>query len=338
MCVVLAWVGDDIRRGLKYIGLAQRDCIPDLFRQEERSLSPAGAVFFRSGGVLQGMEVGGHAYKETLQLFIVVAATLGANLPTIYSLTHGIYQVFPFLYILPIILIVYFYPRYGVIYSLMMSLVYIGLVYYFGSSNTGLIAISTAWFAIFIAIGIVASSYANRLRAEALKIRKIFDTSQDGLFCFNRHTLRVTEINPMCARMLRYGRGELLGRDITTFWQDRDEIGSFISCVNDGEEACRREILLKAKDGTVCRCLISVVFSSPHTILCSATDLSNQSLADEEIRQTLEDLERQVRERTAHLEKINEELRAEINERRKFERTILPGGQKDDREQKRRQP
>jgi len=46
-------------------------------------------------------------------------------------------------------------------------------------------------------------------------------------------------------------------------------------------------------------------------------------VVDEEIRKTLEDLEEQVRARTAHLEKINEELQAEILERRGFERTIL---------------
>jgi C4-dicarboxylate-specific signal transduction histidine kinase len=53
-------------------------------------------------------------------------------------------------------------------------------------------------------------------------------------------------------------------------------------------------------------------------------------MADEEIRQTLEDLERQVRERTAHLERINDELRNEILERRRLEHTLLSGERKDD--------
>ena len=60
-------------------------------------------------------------------------------------------------------------------------------------------------------------------------------------------------------------------------------------------------------------------------VLCSVANVADAKVADEEIRQTLEDLERQVRERTAHLERMNEELRAEIIERRRLEHTLLSG-------------
>jgi hypothetical protein len=48
---------------------------------------------------------------EVLQLFIVAAATIVAVITTIFSLMNGIFTVFPFHFILPIILVVYFYPR-----------------------------------------------------------------------------------------------------------------------------------------------------------------------------------------------------------------------------------
>lgn len=282
------------------------------------------------------MKRGNHEYNETLQLFIIVAATLGALLPSIYSLSHGVHDVFPFLYILPIILVVYFYPQHGVLYSLGMSIAYIGQIYYFGAGNPGLIAVSTAWFVIFITIGVVASSYANRLRAEEYKIRKVFENSPDGLFCFDRNTKQIREINPMCARMLRYERGDLVGRDIASIWPNGKDIEDFLSGIKGSGASFRREILLKARDGTLCRCIVSAILTSHNLVLCSAFDISNQKVADEEIRQTLEDLERQVRERTAHLEKINEELKAEILERRQFETTISPeksGDQKPGRRQ-----
>ena len=104
--------------------------------------------------------------EEALRLFIIAAACVGAVLTTIFSLTHGIFEVFPFLYILPIILMVYFYPKKAVLFSLGISLTYISLIYFFGFTNPHLIAIATAWFAIFITIGIVASSYANQLIEE----------------------------------------------------------------------------------------------------------------------------------------------------------------------------
>ena len=70
---------------------------------------------------------------------------------------------FPLHFILPIILVVYFYPERGVLFSLGLGLMYISLIYLLGNSDPTQIAIATAWFAIFITIGVVASSYAIRL-------------------------------------------------------------------------------------------------------------------------------------------------------------------------------
>jgi C4-dicarboxylate-specific signal transduction histidine kinase len=85
------------------------------------------------------------------------------------------------------------------------------------------------------------------------------------------------------------------------------------------------ETIFRQKTGGMLRFIISPLFPSKDRILCSVVNVTDAHIADEEIRQTLEDLERQVRERTAHLEKINEELRAEIMERRKLEHNLLSG-------------
>ncbi len=280
------------------------------------------------------MNQGNFVYEETLHLFIVVAATIGAILPSIYSLSHGIYEVFPFFYLLPIILVVFFYPRYGVIYSLCMSLIFIGLVYYFASYNAGLISVATVWFAIFIVIGVVASSYANRLNNEAMKIQKMFENSQDGLFCFDRKKKRLVEINPTCARMLNYKREELIGRDISVIWPGGSELPAFLTALDESNTASRQEVSLVARDQKPCRCLLTVILTSQNLVLCSAFDIKKQRLADEEVYQTLEDLERQVRERTAHLERINEEMKAEILERWHSENATPNKEKKDERVQR----
>jgi PAS domain S-box-containing protein len=269
--------------------------------------------------------------EEILRLFIIAAASIGAILTTIFSLTHGIFEVFPFLYILPIILMVYFYPKRAVLFSLGISLVYIGLIYLYGITNTDLIAIATAWFAIFIAIGVVASSYANRLLEERTRIRSILDNSQDGMFCFDLETLQVLEINPKCAQLLRYERSALLGRELGSIWTGASEREQFIAGVKTGQQERETEGVFRAQDGTLLRFVVSAVLVTRNRVLCSAIDITGSKIVDEEIRRTLEDLEEQVRARTAHLEKINEELQAEILERRRIERTIL-SGEKDRRD------
>jgi len=262
-------------------------------------------------------------FEETLQLFIIAAACIGAILTSVFSLTHNITEVFPFLYILPIILVVYFYPRRAVIFSLCMSLMYISLIFLLASGNTTLMVIATAWFAIFMTIGVVASSYANRLLEEKHRIRHIIDNSQDGIFCFEFTSGSIIEVNAKFAKQLRYDRSDLIGTDISRIWTDDDERGRFSRLVKNGDKPLETEILFRARDGTLLRFVISPLQVTRDHVLCSAVDITGSKIVDEEIRKTLDDLEDQVRARTAHLERINEELKAEILEHRRFESTIL---------------
>jgi len=267
--------------------------------------------------------------REVLRLLIVTAATIGAILTTIFSLLNGIFYVFPLHYILPIILVVYFYPERGVLFSLGLGLMYISLIYLLGNSDPILIAIATAWFAIFMTIGVVASSYAVRLREERTRVRNILGNSQDGIFCFDLRDLKIHEINARCSDWLKYDPQDLVGRDISSIWIDRDELKQFIADVeqdkNQGLLHGGREIRFQGKDGTISRFAISAMLVTGRHVLCSAIDITRSKIVDEEIIKTLNELELQVRERTADLEQVNEKLRAEILECRRFESTVLSG-------------
>jgi PAS domain S-box-containing protein len=262
---------------------------------------------------------------EVLRLIIVTAATIIAILTTIFSLLNGIINVFPFHYILPIILVVYFYPERGVLFSLGLGLMYIGLIYLLGNSDPILIAISTAWFAIFITLGVVASSYAIKLREETTRVRNILDTSHDGIFCFSLKDLQIRDINLKFAKWLNYDREELLGKEISAIWTDKEELKQFITDVIKDQKHTEREVNFLGRDNAVSRFVISAMFETRGAMLCSAVNTTNNKIVDEEIIKTLNDLEQQVKARTADLERINEKLRAEILECRRFESTVLSG-------------
>jgi PAS domain-containing protein len=262
---------------------------------------------------------------EVLRLFIVTAATIIAILTTIFSLLNGIINVFPFHFILPIILVVYFYPERGVLFSLALGLMYIGLIYLLGNSDPTLIAIATAWFAIFITIGVVASSLAIKLRDETTRVRKILDTSQDGIFCFDLKDRRIRDINLKCAQWLNYDREELLGKEISVIWTDKGEQEQFIADVTKDQKHTGQEVYFLGRDNTISRFVISAMFETRGYLLCSAFNTTSNKIVDEEIITTLNDLEQQVKARTADLERINEKLRAEILECRRFESTVLSG-------------
>ncbi len=226
--------------------------------------------------------------ETVLRLFIIAAACIGAVLTTIFSLTHGIIEVYPFLYILPIILGVYFYPRRAVLFALAISLMYISIVYLLGYSNSAVIVISTAWFAIFIAIAVVSSSYANRLVEERARIANVLDNSQDGIFCLDLHTRRIREINVKCAQWLRYERQVLIGEEISLIWKDKDEQEQFFANAKRGLGHSETEVIFVAHDGTLLRFVISAVLVTKDRILCSVIDITGSKIVDEEIRKTLE--------------------------------------------------
>ena len=263
--------------------------------------------------------------REVLQLFIVISASIGAILTTIFSLLNGIFYVFPLHFILPIILVVYFYPERGVLFSLGLGLMYISLIYLLGNSDPTLIAIATAWFAIFITIGVVASSYAIRLREERTRVRKILNNSQDGIFCFDLKELRIREINAKCAQWLKYDQQDLIGKEISVIWTDKEEQKQFIADVKQELKHGEREARFRGQDGTVLRFVLSPMLVTKGHVLCSAIDITRSKIVDEEIIKTLNELEHQVKERTADLEQLNEKLRAEILECRRFESTVLYG-------------
>jgi PAS domain S-box-containing protein len=241
---------------------------------------------------------------------------------TIYSLTHGIYEVFPFLYFLPIILFVYFYPHRGVIFSLILSTIFLLLVYYFGNFDPNLVAVSTAWFVIFVTIGVVTSSFAGSLRSEERKYREIFENSQAGIFTFDLPTLRIQAMNGKCALMLRYNRTDLIDKDLSRILIDSANRTSFISEIRSSPSTGEAELYFHTREGAVRQFLVSASRADDDIVICSAIDITERKLAENVIKKAKDDLELRVRERTDELLRANNELKIEILERKRFESAI----------------
>jgi PAS domain S-box-containing protein len=255
----------------------------------------------------------------TVTILIAILITLSS---TIYSLSHGIYDVFPFLYFLPIILFVYFYPDRGVLFSLGLSTVYILLVYLYSGFNPDAVAISTAWFVVFVTIGVVTSSFAAGLREEERKYRGIFENSQAGIFTFDRDTLNLAEINGKCAQMLKYERSDLIGADLSRIMPEAESRDRLARQIREGRETGDIELLFTARDGTTRQFLVSASITPGNVVICSAIDITSRKMAEQVIESAREDLERRVNERTEELMRANEDLKAEIEERKRFEVAI----------------
>jgi PAS domain S-box-containing protein len=258
----------------------------------------------------------------------IVASVIIAISATLFSLTHGIYDVFPFLYFLPIILFVNFYPEKGVIFSLSLSSIFLVLVYVFSNFDPDMIAVSTGWFSIFVIIGFVTSSFAEGFKEEERKYREIFENSQAGIFTFDLTTRRVQEMNLRSSQMLGYDRDDLIHDELDRIIPDSAERTSFISSIRKNEEVEDIELVLRKRDGNVRQFLVSASLSPGNRVICSLVDITERKLAERVIQKAREDLERKVKERSEELTRANEGLKAEILERKRFEATLQMANRK----------
>ncbi|WAC04061.1 MAG: PAS domain S-box protein [Methanoregula sp.] len=260
--------------------------------------------------------------RQVFWISVIGLTVIGAVYSTIYSLTHGILDVFPFLYFMPIILVVYFYPKRAVVFSLLLSTTYIFIVYFYGFSDPKLVAVSTAWFVIFITISVVTSSFAIGLRAQERKFQRIFENSQAGIFTFDCRTLIMREVNEKCARLLRYECEDLIGRHLSVILPESMERDRFILNLRERSVTGEIELQFAARDGTVRQLLLTASIVPNFIAICSAIDITERKLAEKVIQKAREELEIRVSERTNELTMANEILRAEISERKRFEEAI----------------
>ena len=66
--------------------------------------------------------------RMNLAIFLITAViTFAIVLTTIFSLKSGIYDIFPYFYIIPVILIAYSNPRLGVYFTIVLGWIYLSL-------------------------------------------------------------------------------------------------------------------------------------------------------------------------------------------------------------------
>ena len=98
-------------------------------------------------------------------IYLIIATSLAVVLITVFSLSHGINDIFPYFFLIPVLLTAYAFPHRGITVTIILAWIYIVLVCVFGTFSTKIIATHTAWFFIFVSLGIVISHFAESSRA-----------------------------------------------------------------------------------------------------------------------------------------------------------------------------
>ena len=184
---------------------------------------------------------------------LITITTVVSMLLNWYGLTLGITYVLPHLFYIPIILVSYFYPRRGVLFTIALSAMYGVLVLGTGSPSPDVVISALARIVVFIVIGAVVSSLSNRLQQDAamcLRFVSMVDSSNDAVVGKTLDGI-ITDWNSGAERLYGYTADEIVGRHIRTLTpSDRhDEIPQLIERIRKGERIGRYETERMTKDG-----------------------------------------------------------------------------------------
>jgi PAS domain S-box-containing protein len=208
-------------------------------------------------------------------LYIIAVFTVEIILATFFSLRSGILEIFPYLYILPIILLARLHPRFAIYFTIILGWIYLGMVYFYLPFEIKIFASSIAWFYIFVTIGVVISSLAESSQQEQ-KFREMFDNSLAGIFTVDADTRMPVQSNRQTAAMLGYTPAEMEGRDLATVWWDEKDFFDLVKKITAGSQIGTIEIALKKKNGEKIWALLTASPAGPALIVCSAIDITDK--------------------------------------------------------------
>ena len=215
------------------------------------------------------------SWSKLFWAYMIVLFTSEIIVVTFFSLSSGILEVFPYLYILPIILLARLHPRFAIYFTIVLGWIYLGLVYFYGPHDIRLFATSVAWFYIFVTIGVVISSMADSLKQDKI-FREIFTNSQAGIFTFDLETGRIKEINKRAAQMFGYEPDELRTTLISKIWPDAQEREGFISRLKAEHQITDIEVVFSRKDEKSLWALFTASIGTESLVICSALDITER--------------------------------------------------------------
>lgn len=220
---------------------------------------------------------------QALWFTSIVGTTALTIVITIVSLSYGFHQIFPLLYLFPVILVAYRYPRFGTLFSLFLGSIYLGLVFFFGLSDLIEISISTAWFYVVVSVGVVMSSLSRGMRREEGKYRSIFNSSQTGLLVVDSKKMKIKEANPTAAKILGYKQDELKGAFMPDIWPDGGDIDRFLGRMNELFNHYDAEVRLRDKRGSIHHVLLSASVLEEDLVVCSFIDITERRAIEEKL-------------------------------------------------------
>jgi len=211
--------------------------------------------------------------------FFIVISVLASIGITIIAISRGIYEVFPYFYLIPVVLIAYSRPKISIFVTVFVGWLYVGLVYALGLPDTRIFTHATIWFFIFVSIGVLISTYSREYRKEGERSCGTFFNSQAGAFSFDKKTHKIMEPNRKSAQIVKYDFDILPHKYLSDIITDQEERDMFLSEVHNQHRVGDIEVMFTCSDDTKRWMLLTAADCGDQTIICTVVDITEQKQA-----------------------------------------------------------
>ncbi|WP_292520762.1 ATP-binding protein [Methanoculleus sp.] len=224
---------------------------------------------------------------DDARLLLLAASVIIVFAANAVGLLTGITTVLPHLMYLPIVLAAYWFPRHGIVFSLVLSSGYLVMTLPFARGGTELLVAVFSRVAVFVAIGAVVSLLSRRLREQEERYRGIFDHSEAGTFIIapDEAGPRIEEVNYVGATLLGSTIRDMIGEPVTRFLDDPETRDEFKARIDRDEAVYGYETTLRNVNGAAVQVLISGGRLPGGRVVLTIIDITARKNAEDALRE-----------------------------------------------------
>jgi PAS domain S-box-containing protein len=215
-----------------------------------------------------------------IRLWVFSALTVTAYLITYHGVQHGITDVYPALFFIPILYAALFFPKRETIISVAIALGYFALVYSLAGDDIAIIYGSTVNFILFIAFGLVVAAISEQVRKRTGRYAGVIDHSESCNWIVDRRSGKILDINPLCVSLLDYIPHNVLGSPMHDLWRDQQRADELLKRIETVNTVTDVEEVLVRRDGTERSVRLSGTILDDEVVVISAVDITSLKNAE----------------------------------------------------------
>jgi len=247
----------------------------------------------QAGGVNPFVQIPEDPGSMRILIILIAAATIAIGA---ISLARGIGELYPYLFLLPIVMTAYFFPRYGIAASVLMGLALVLLNILFVGNNLHVLSLVCFTFAVFLGIGGIITMLSENIAGLKKRYQDIFAMSEAGMIIFDKESGKITEANPSFLTPLGYispRSGIPLFSDL---FEHQEQYRDLVRDVVATGRITDRKYLLKTSSGNLRQFQVSACTFFGQFILCTFTDITERKKYEDTLRQSLAEKEILIKE------------------------------------------